>query len=150
MFKKTISWPIELSTGACINPDSYIPYIEWLQQGNILQYTLEDAKLEKLASITEDRDLSLQSNVTAIGNTWQADSNSKNLLADAILMASVTGVLPPIWRTSDNKNIAITDISQLISIATAIATNVQNSYSTSWTRKQLLEEATTLEEVESI
>ena len=150
MYKKTLGNPIHIASGMSFNPNSNQAYQDWLAAGNVLKYSLEDAKLYKLAEIIQDRDIAAVADVLALGNTWQADKISQELLANAVRRAHAGKPLPPAWRTSDNINVPITDIAQLEEIEDAIAFNVQQAYSNSWARKAAVANATSAEEVELI
>lgn len=150
MYKKTDGWPINILTGGAVDPKIDKDYQNWIALGNTLEYTLSDAKALKLEQIVKDRDEDLYKNVSALNNTWQVDSRSQELLVQAITLGSITGVVPSIWRTSDNIDVGISSINDLVIIASTIAVQVEAAYTRSWSRKADLALATTLLEVESI
>lgn len=114
------------------------------------EISLSEVKASKRVYIEQQRDLSCFSSVNAIGYTWQTDSKSQTLLANALMLAQL-GItpVPPTWRTLDNIDVSVTlDDLKAIVLATAIKT--QAAYSQSWTLKAAVDAATTIEEVESI
>lgn len=113
-------------------------------------YLLKVAKEEKVYYIEQMRDAACYMNVQALGYTWQADLRSQDLLNGAINLASRGGPLPAYWRSSENYNLPITDINQLVSIAEAIAANVNAAYAKSWDKKAQIEGSSTPALVESI
>lgn len=105
-------------------------------------------KSSKKRQIEAERDAACEQPVTALGRTWDADKRSQELLASAITLAQA-GALPPVWRDRDNNDMPITSINDLLTIASAIAQQVQQVYATSWARKAAVDAATTVEEVEA-
>lgn len=112
--------------------------------------SLEQIKATKKLQIEADRAAQCYADVSALGHQWQADKDSQNLLSQAISLAQAGLPLPPVWRTSDNVDVPITSINDLLTIAGAIATQTQAVYATAWKRKAALEVATTIEEVEAV
>lgn len=108
------------------------------------------AKTEKRAQITAERDAACVAPVQALGHTWQADPGSQALLTKAVTLAAVGLPLPEVWRDIDNVDLPITNISQLLAIAGAMAAATQAAYTAAFARKDALAAATTLAEVEAI
>ena len=96
---------------------------------------LEDVKRVKKFLIEQARDSAIEKDVTALGRMWQADQRSRELLSGSITIATVGGPLPTVWRDTDNNDLTITDLVQLVTIAGAMATQTQASYSKSWVLK---------------
>lgn len=111
---------------------------------------LAEAKAAKKRQIEAERDAKTVQDVFVHGRRWQADKRSQELLASAITIASVGGPLPSVWRDADNNDMPITDISQLLAIAGAIAAQTQAAYAESWARKAAVDAATTEEEVGAV
>lgn len=104
---------------------------------------IEALKVEKLEYIENARDSSVHADVSALGTMWQADQRSQELLTSAITLAQSGLPLPLTWRDSFNNDLNITSISQLLSIAGAIALQTQAAYSRSWQLKAQVAAATT-------
>ena len=111
---------------------------------------LPEAKDAKLAEIERGRDAQATASVAVHGRTWQADERSQALLARASQLCGLTGYLPAHWRDEANDNMPLTDIGQLVAIATAIAQQTDTAYNVSWQRKAALDAAQTVEEVQSV
>jgi hypothetical protein len=110
---------------------------------------LAAAKAKKKARIESERDAQCEKPVQALGRTWDADKRSQELLASAITIAQAGGPLPVVWRDYDNDNMQVTSIDDLLAIATAIAAQTQTAYTKSWARKEAVDAAQTLDEVEA-
>ena len=108
---------------------------------------LAEAKAAKKRQIEAERDAACEQPVTALGRTWDADKRSQELLNGAIALAQAGGPIPAVWRDND---MPIADISDLLTIAGAIAQQVQQAYATSWARKAAVDAATTIEEVNAV
>ena len=111
---------------------------------------LAEAKIAKKRQIEAERDAACEQPVTALGRTWDADKRSQELLNGAIALAQAGGPLPAVWRDRDNNDMPIANISDLLTIAGAIAQQVQQAYATSWARKAAVDAATTIEEVNAV
>ena len=112
--------------------------------------TIEQLKAAKKIQIESDRDAACFADVTALGRTWSASKRNQELLNNAITLTSDGASLPSYWRDTDNNNMEITEVSQLVAISSAIAAQTQAAYVTSWSRKQALESAMTAEEIQAI
>lgn len=122
-----------------------IPWGEFQEINN--PKTLEQAKFEKIQEIELKRDFQCVQDVQALNRTWQADGRSQSLLGHTITLSQAGLPLPYIWRDSSNNNMPITSINELLAIAGAMALQTQTAYSTSWISKQLVDNATTIQEV---
>lgn len=111
---------------------------------------LAEAKAAKKRQIEAERDAACEQPVTALERTWDADKRSQELLNGAIALAQAGGPIPAVWRDRDNNDMPITDISDLLAIAGAIAQQVQQAYATSWERKAAVDAATTIEDVNAV
>ena len=117
-------------------------------------HTLDELKALKKVGIEMARDAACVANVnTAIADvthTWQADSRSQQLLSNAVLLASA-GITPcpPVWRTQDNVDVAVT-IADLAAIVQTIAAQTQNAYVKSWQLKAQVDAAAIEAEVDVI
>lgn len=116
----------------------------------IMPDSITDLKSAKLAQITQDRDTACFADVTVLDHSWQADIRSQQMLASAILLAQAGVYIPTVWRDANNVDVPITNVAQLVAIAGAMAAQTQAAYSDSWARKQALEAATTVEDVEGV
>lgn len=111
------------------------------------QTALDALKAAKKRQIEAERDAACVQPVHALGRTWDADKRSQELLASAITIAQAGGALPPVWRDANNDNMTVTSITDLLSIASAIAAQVQTAYAQSWARKAAVDAAQTAEDV---
>ena len=111
---------------------------------------IAEIRTEKLAHLEASRNLEVVKPVTALGATWQADSRSQDLLSSAITLASAGLPLPTVWRDLNNVNLTITNISQLLAIAGAMATQTQAAYARSWQKKAEVEAASTPSAVDDV
>ncbi|HEY6022316.1 MAG TPA: DUF4376 domain-containing protein [Candidatus Paceibacterota bacterium] len=114
------------------------------------QPTVSQYRDVKIAEIERKRDDITHTDVSALGTMWQADDRSQKLLVAAILLTQAGLPLPPVWRDSFNNDMPVTDISQLIAIANAMATQTQAAYLTSWQLKAQVNAATTVAEVDAV
>jgi hypothetical protein len=140
-----IGQPME--SPACAGSDA-----EYLGQLDLAPHpdaVLAERKAAKKRQIEAERDTAVVQDVQALGRTWQADKRSQELLASAITIASAGGPLPTVWRDADNNNMPITDLSQLLAIAGAIAAQTQAAYVRSWVRKAAVDAATTEAEIDA-
>lgn len=112
--------------------------------------SLAEVKSAKLAQIERDRDTQRYANVSAWGRNWQADQTSQDLLNGAINLAGHGVPLPAVWRDADNADMPVTTLSDLVTIAYAMAAATQTAYATSWARKAAVEAATTVAGVEAV
>lgn len=110
--------------------------------------TLNELKIDKKRQIEIDRDVANIQDVVALGTTWQADARSQLLLSSAITLATAGLPLPTAWRDALNNDVTITDITQLLAIAGAMAVQTQTAYHTSWSRKLAVDNALTPTDVD--
>lgn len=103
---------------------------------------LEDIKLVQKFKIEQERDKAIVKDVEAFGRPWQADLRSRELLSGSITIATVGGPLPAKWRDSNNEDLIITDLVQLVTIAGAMAVQTQDAYSKSWLLKAQIDAIT--------
>lgn len=108
------------------------------------------AKGARRAEIDRARDAACVAPVEAHGRLWQADPRSQQMLAAAILLAGTGLPLPRVWRDAANNDKPIAGLSDLLSIAAAIAVQTETAYATSWARKAALDACATLEDVEAV
>lgn len=134
-------------------PDECVAYV-WTWDGNTFAPppgpSLDSVRALKLAQITKDRDAACFADATALGHLWQADSRSQQMLASAILLAQAGVYTPTVWRDANNVDVPIANVAQLVAIAGAMAAQTQAAYAQSWARKQALEAATTVEQIEGV
>jgi hypothetical protein len=109
---------------------------------------LTGIKQKKIEDLDLTRKSLSESSVNVNGNMWQADVTSRTLLSNAILVASHGYDLPPFWRTTDNKNIPITDISELLDIASAIDKQTHDVSSKYWEIKDKIIKSSSADEME--
>ena len=109
------------------------------------QPTLQEIKDKRKASINGTRQSWLDSEyaeVTMDGNTYEADTESRNNLND-ILTAISSGVPVPdpfTFRDKANNNIPLSH-AKLIELAALMVTFKETAYLTSWTLKQQIDDA---------
>jgi hypothetical protein len=138
---------LRLSSGSVVIDVSDDPTVQ-IVNGEVVP-TLAAAKAQKKARIESERDAQCEKPVQALGRTWNADKRSQELLASAITIAQAGGPLPVVWRDYDNDNMQVTSIDDLLAIAVAIAAQTQTAYTKSWARKEAVDAAQTLDEVEA-
>ena len=85
------------------------------------------------------RDEALRTDVLAHGRYWQTDRRSRELLSDAITLATAGVPLPPVWRDATNDNMIVENLGTLVAIATAMAEATQAVYTRSWQLKEYVE-----------
>lgn len=113
--------------------------------------SIEEVKSIKIRQIEQWRDDACYANVTAHSRQWQADKRSQELLANAILAASVGLSLPQAWRDSSNSDMPISSIADLVAIAGAAALATQTAYVRSWELKAEVNKLTaTVDSIEKI
>lgn len=88
------------------------------------------------------RDSASSMPVVVFGRPWQAGTIHRDLLTQAVVLASAGLALPPFWRDADNNNMAVTDLQQLLDIAGAMSVQVNEAYARSWQRKAEIEAVT--------
>ncbi len=108
------------------------------------------AKVLKKEYIETERNKHCFKNVSALGYTWQADKRSQELITSAIQFATL-GISPtPLtWRTFNNEDIEVS-LDDLKTIASAMILQTQEAYTMSWNYKQQINNATTIEELETV
>ena len=114
-------------------------------------YLLEKAKASKKAELDVAYDAAANADVTYGGNIFQADKAARENLEELSVYRGTGGALPVgfTWRTKANTNVAFTwtDVDGLI---TAIATQKFVAVANMHTKKDALESATTVAEVNAI
>ena len=116
--------------------------------------TLGEEKQIKRERINRDRTYqcvaTIAAEVNGVSYNWQADERSQQMILASIVLASVGVVdVPAVWRTEDNINVPVT-LQDLKNIARAMFLQTNNAFLKSWTLKAMLEQATSISEVESI
>jgi len=115
---------------------------------------LDEVKQNKRGKINASRTRqcteSVLVEVNGVSYNWQADERSQQLILASITLA-VVGVVapPPVWRTADNIDVSIT-LTDLQNIAKAMFTQTNLAFAKSWTLKAMLDQATSVSEVEGI
>lgn len=104
---------------------------------------LEIAKQIKLKQLFDEKNTASQENVTVHGRQWSATFEDQSLLTQAILMVQNGLPLPAVWRDATKQPMSITDVSELIAIATEIAINVEQAFTHYWELETQLESDTT-------
>ena len=144
------------------NPPTYNPQTHQLVRNPVqsvnaaeIAYTvsardIQTVRNEKLQEIEAARDNETHNDVSVFATTWQADERSQKLLGDALTLATLGAPLPPVWRDAVNVNMEITSIGQLATIAGAMAVQTQAAYDKSWALKVQIEQANTVEAINSI
>lgn len=112
--------------------------------------SLEDAKLAKKSQIERDRDEAIAQPVFVHGRYWQARSADVDNLSQELLTVQAGVPMSPVWRDASNNNMTLTNISQLVEIASAMKAQKLLAYQNSWIRKASVDAATTIEEVNAI
>lgn len=116
--------------------------------------TLGEEKQIKKEKINRDRVYqciySITAEVNGISYNWQADERSQQMILASIVLASVGVVdVPTVWRTEDNINVQVT-LQDLKNIAKAMFLQTNNAFLKSWTLKAMLEQATSILELEQV
>lgn len=154
MYQRSINGIVRIEDGAIIPADpnnaSYQDYLAWINAGNQpLPLPVDEAKLAKARTV--DRWLAEQSaTIEWDGHVWQTDAVAQSRLSAEITMAGA-GVRPDPspWRTLDNQMVMLSAV-QLQEFAAAIYLHQRNCILESFTLKDAIEAATTIEEVEAI
>lgn len=125
----------------------------WLYNGtfNPPPGSLAFARNQKLQEINSLRSVYLESPVTYNGNLYDADKNSSANLV-AVVSAVNAGIPLPTgfnWRTADNTNVTLNAV-QLVELASTMLATTNSIYATSWAKKELVNLATTIEEVNNV
>lgn len=108
------------------------------------------AKAVKLREMQAALAAAMAAPVTALDATWDADQQSRDLLGQAITLASAGLPLPASWRTADNSTVTVTGLPMLLAIAGAMTSQVQAAYAIYWARKAEVEAAETVEALAEI
>jgi hypothetical protein len=114
------------------------------------QPTLADIQASRSAYVNAMREQACEADVQVLGHSWQADKRSKDLLNGAISLAAAGLPLPATWRTTDNIDVQITVLADLLAIAGAMASSTQAAYSHSWALKAQIKAATDATTIQSI
>lgn len=110
-------------------------------------FTSVDACKAAVMGLIDDwRDESLRQNVSAHGRSWQTDRRSRELLSSVITLAGAGVPLPPVWRDAANNNMVIESLSDLVTIAAAMAEATQVAYTKSWQLKAYVHSLPNVEE----
>lgn len=112
--------------------------------------TLAVAAAARYAYIDAMREAACEMDVSALGHAWQCDRRSRDLLNGAISLAQSGLPLPAVWRSSDNVNVTITALSDLLAIAGAVAVQVQAAYVHSWALKAQVAAAIDISTIEGV
>ena len=112
--------------------------------------TLVDAQNSRYAYVDAMRELACEADVSALGYFFQSNQRSKDLLNGAVALASNGLPLPEVWRSTNNVNVSINSIADLLAIAGAMAVAVQAAYLHSWVLKAQIEAALDIDSVNSI
>jgi len=143
------------------NNDSYPQwqeYKEWLSSGNAPSpaQTLDEAKVEKLAVLTDARNATLASLVVEWdGDQWDANEETSNRIANALSMireAEAQNIPAPgsiAWRTADNQTRVLT-LPALTAMGAAVFGAQQQVWARNALRKDAVLAATTVEDVEAV
>lgn len=115
--------------------------------------TLEEAKTEKLAEITAERDKREQTGFDYMGKTFDADTTSLQRLTLAAQSASIAlSANEPFtinWTVQDDSSITL-NAAEMIGIVPAIATHADNLHQEGRNLKDAVNKAKTVKAVEAI
>jgi hypothetical protein len=110
----------------------------------------EIQRLLKKEEIENSRNLACYASISVLGHRWQADKRSQELLTSAINFAINEVADPPsTWRSENNEDVFVS-LQDLKTIGEAMALQTKNSYSKSWDIKNLINTASTEEELGNI
>ena len=112
--------------------------------------SLDRGKKVKLDWVHMERDVRCVADVIAYDRPWQADLRSQDLLNKAVGFALAGAPLPTTWRDSNNNNMPITSLEQLVVIGGAMAQQTEIVYHRSWELKAAIWAATSEEELSLI
>ena len=112
---------------------------------------LIEAKDYQKSLITMWRDNALAGGVEYEGEIYQAEANSYNMLSGVIAAIAAGLFLPDgfVWRTIDNKNITMT-ADTLKALGQIMFEYVEQCHHKAWTLKDAVNQATTIDAVQSI
>ncbi len=117
---------------------------------NVKDYVLLQYKNIKKKEIENDRDKECTKDISALNHYFQADDISKELLSNHLVLVNLGAPMTNVWRSSDNINVEITDISQLLEIAGAMSIQTNDAYLKSWVLKSQVDSAISKEEIDLI
>ncbi|MBP8005287.1 MAG: DUF4376 domain-containing protein [Acinetobacter sp.] len=106
--------------------------------------TLDDAKMEKWTSIKEERDEIEFGGFEFVGSVYDSDAISQN----RIIAAAQLGA-PAVWTLKDNSSIELT-AQQLKELSQSLASHITLLHERARIARQLICDAVTIEEIESI
>ena len=112
--------------------------------------SLDRGKKVKLDWVHMERDVRCVVDVIAYGRPWQADLRSQDLLNKVVGLALAGAPLPTVWRDSNNSDMPITSVEQLVVIGGAMAQQTEIVYHRSWELKAAIWAATSEEELSLI
>jgi len=115
----------------------------------VIAEKLARVKATKLAQINLERDANIAAGVMYEGNTYQTDVESIADLAQATQMATINNSASVNWLTQDNTVITLTLV-KLKVLANAVFTLKTTEIYAARLRKDSVNLATTIEEIESI
>jgi hypothetical protein len=114
------------------------------------EMTMARRKELKLDWVHTERDIRCTTDVIVYGRPWQADLRSQDLLNKAVVLALAGAPLPTAWRDSNNSDMPITSVEQLVVIGGAMAHQTELAYHRSWELKAAIWAATSEEELSMI
>ena len=128
----------------------YSPWDDLIESGvEIIDDTLTSAKSEALALVNSQRDAAIAGGVLYDGYTYQSDSQS---IADLNAVSTLSLINPAInvpWLTLDN-TVVVLNATQIQELAGLFATHKTQHVITARTNKDLINAATSIEEIQSI
>lgn len=122
-------------------------YVPWLETGNdpdppapLAGPTLEERRAATRARIDDVRERALRLGMRAGGQDWDTDPRSRANLAEAVSALAAGAALPAgfTWRTTDNRDIALTG-AQLVALAGAMRDFVFACHKRAWALKAAIE-----------
>jgi len=132
-------------------PPSPYPNWIWNSELEIWEPDFEEQRVNILSKITIERDQRILSGFDYNGKQISCD-NVSQANANAFLTADSQGILtyPIKWRTVDNTIIEIVDNAELKTFTGTMLLTVQTIFQESWIVKDVIESATTIEDVELV
>jgi len=112
---------------------------------------IETVQSEKHNLITAERDKRILEGFSFNGFQIQADSGSQ-AIAHQYLTKQIAGmvVFPITWRTMDNQYMQIIDSVEFTAFTDAMTAHINGHFAESWTAKDQIDSAVSVEEVETI
>lgn len=126
-------------------------YDKWDKESKTWKLDLSDIQGKRHSQITTEREKRILSGFSYEGYEIQADSGSQ-AIAHQYLTKYLAGIsiFPLVWRTKDNHYLTINNLEEFTDFTDAMTAHVNGQFQQSWTAKDDIDHASSIEEVETI